>query len=152
MEIGTILAYLKGILPHEGAEMTAHMISRNRERAIGLFAREGRVNRQTAIGGLANRSYEVVRATLLLRWGRDGGAAAAKASQIYAAVAERDFAYGGRRGFMRAVNDAPVWLGMDERGIFEHVIDFDVYVGVNGRQGAALTAARDKEEELWYIL
>ncbi|MDR2183180.1 MAG: minor capsid protein [Clostridiales bacterium] len=125
MEIGEVLAYLKGILPHEGAEMTAHMISRNRERAIGIFPREGRAARETAIGGIDNRSFDTVRITLLLRWGRDGGAAERKAGEIYAAVAERDEDF----GFFRALNAGPVWLGMDERGIFEHVIDFDIYVG-----------------------
>ena len=131
MKIGGILAHLRGILSHEGVEMTAHMIGRNRERAIGVFPREGRAARETAIGGIENRSFEVTRVTLLLRWGRDGCAAEAKAAEIYAALAERDEDF----GFVRAVNAAPVWLGMDERGIYEYVIDFDVYVKKEVRHG-----------------
>ena len=125
------MEYLTSILPHENAEMTAFTISRNRERAIGLFPREGRAARRTAIGGFVNSSYEVVRATLLLRWGRDGGVAERKAAEIYHAVAEREFDCDGYRGFVAAINAGPVWLGMDERGIFEHVVDFDVYINSN---------------------
>jgi len=131
MQIGEILMHLRDVLPHEGAEMTAHEISRNRERAIGVFPREGRAARETAIGGIDNRSYDTVRVTLLLRWGRKGSVAEAKAAEIYVAVAERDENF----GFVRAVNDAPVWLGMDERGICEYVIDFDVYMKREGKYG-----------------
>jgi len=119
---------LKEILPHEGAEITAHTISRNRERAIGIFPRQGSAAREAAVGGRENRSFEVLRVTLLLRWGRDGASAEAKAAQIYNVMEERDVDIDGCKGFMHAVNAQPAWLGMDERGIFEAVIDFDVHV------------------------
>ncbi|MCL2398010.1 MAG: minor capsid protein [Defluviitaleaceae bacterium] len=136
MGISGVLGYLREILPHEGAQMTAHTIGRNRERAIGVFAREGRAARQTAIGGCENRSFEVVRVTLLLRWGRDGDVAATKGLEIYEILAERDgIDFDGRVGFVRAVNAGPVWLGMDERGIFEFVIDFDVYIEKEEKNG-----------------
>ena len=125
-----MLEYLRGVLSLDGAEITAHAIGRNRERAVGVFPREGRAARQTAIGGIGNRSFDTVRVTLLLRWGRDGGVAEAKAAEIYGIIAERDEDF----GFVRAISDAPVWLGMDERGVYEYVIDFDVYVqGIPGQ-------------------
>ena len=127
MGINVVLAYLWEILPHEGAEITAHTINRNRERAIGVFLREGRAAKVGTVGGIENASYEVVRVTLLVRWGRDGGVAEKKSVEIYCAVAERRLEHDSRKGFMVAVNDAPVWLGLDERGIFETVIDFDLY-------------------------
>ena len=130
-KVKEILPYLKEILPRDGVDITAHKISRNRERAIAVLPRDARTARETAIGGLENRSFEVGRITLLLRWGRDGCAAEAKAAEIYAALAERDEDF----GFIRAVNAAPVWLGMDEHGIFEHVIDFDVYVKKEEKHG-----------------
>ena len=128
MEIDGILAYLRQILPYDDAEITAHTINRNSARAIGVFHREGRAARVGTIGGPQNASYEMLRVTLWVRWGRDGCAADKKSAEIYHAVAERDFSHEGRVGFMRALNAGPVWLGMDDRGIFEFVVDFDLYV------------------------
>jgi hypothetical protein len=139
LRIDEVLAYLKEVLPRENAEITAYTISRNRERAIGLFPKEGGTPRAAAIGGRENRSFNTVRVTLLLRWGRDGEAAAAKAAELYDVLMQRDFDYNGRGGFITAANDGPVWLGMDERGVFECVIDFDVFIikeenhGISGK-------------------
>ena len=125
--------YLRRILPLEGVEITGYKIERNRERTVAIFPREGRAARETAVGGIGNRSFYMLRVTLLIRWGRDGAAAEAKAAQIYAAVAEHDANF----GFVRAVNDAPVWVGMDERGVYEYVVDVDFYVYVEGIPGRA---------------
>ncbi|MCL2376293.1 MAG: minor capsid protein [Defluviitaleaceae bacterium] len=128
MEISSVMEYLWEILPHEGAEVTAHRINRSNARAIGGFLREGRVVKVGTIGGNGYSTYDIVRVTLLVRWGRDGAAAEKKSVEIYKAIDEADFWHEEREGFMMAVNEGPVWLGMDDKGIFETVIDFNLYL------------------------
>jgi len=116
--------YLKGILELDGVEITVHMILRNRERTVAVFPSEVRLQRGPAIGGDENRSYERVRADLLVRWGRDGDRAEAKAWEAYRALAQRQEDF----GFIRCLHGAPVWMGMDERGVYEYLVDFEIYV------------------------
>ena len=83
MGLDVVLALIREILPHEGAEMTAHTISRNRERAFGLFHRGRGVAKAGAVGGDDAAGYDVQRLVLLIRWGRDGGVAEAKSREVY---------------------------------------------------------------------
>jgi len=103
--------------------VSLHEINRNREEALGLYPRRGSRVRREVVGICGNRAYEVLAVTLLLRWGRDGEAAEIQAYEIYKALAGLKF----DGGFVRAVFDAPVWLGADGRGVFEWVLDFDFY-------------------------
>jgi len=135
VSLGVVLAFLRNILPHEGADMTAHNISRNRERAIGLFLRSRGVAKTGTIGGCFNSGHEVLRLVLLVRWGRDGVAAEAKARQVYRAVAGGEYNHEGARGFMMAVNEGPVWNGFDDRGVNEYTLDFDLYVEKEEKHG-----------------
>ena len=131
MEIVGVLEFLCGVLDLEGAEFGAHRLNRNKERALGLFARGRGVGRVGTIGGEANRGYDALRLVILVRWGRDGVRAEAKAREIYEAVAGCGFEHGGKSGFLTAVNEGPVWVGVDERGVFEYTVDFDVYAARN---------------------
>ena len=124
MELSCILDILCGILPLGDVELSAHNINRNRERAVGLFPRGRGVSKVGAIGGQVNSGYSVARLTMLIRWGREGIVAENAAWEIYRAVAERNF----DGGFVIAAKEAPVWLGMDDRGVFEYVVDFDAYI------------------------
>ena len=121
MSLAEVLAELMGFLPLEGAEISAHSLGRNRERGFGLFPRGRGFKKTGAVGGFMG--FEVLRLTALLRWGRDGGVAEVKAREIYDLLADCKL----QGGFVMAVHDGPVWLGMDGRGVFEYVVDFDVY-------------------------
>ena len=127
MRLKDIAEYLKTIIDSENTPITTHTISRNREKAIGIFPREGTVARTSAVGGPTNKSYDIFPVTMLLRWGRYGDAAEAKAAEIYESVARQDFFCEKLGGFILVVNREPAWLGQDERGIFEHIIDLDVH-------------------------
>ena len=127
MDLAAVLGVLRGGLDCEGADMTAHVINRNRQRAFGLFMRGRGVAKSGAVGGAEARGHEVLRLVLLLRWGRDGSLAEGKAAAVYNGIACLGFEHEGRRGFFMAVNEGPVWVGADERGVFEYALDFDVY-------------------------
>jgi len=112
------------------ADVSVHHVSRNRERAFGLFpANRGAT---LAIGGKDGRGHVLVSLSAILRWGRDGSRAERKAAEVSGILAGRRFKHEGRAGFVMAQN--PVWLGMDERGVYEYVLDFDIYVEEKGAE------------------
>ena len=94
-----------------------HTIARNEERALGVYVRKGSRQKQELLGGEDNRAYGILPVTILLRWGKDGVAAEAKADEIYSKLAELDLSF--------ALFEGPVWLGADGRGVFEYTVDVD---------------------------
>jgi hypothetical protein len=131
MNLMAVKQVILEILDIDPGLVSLHSVSRNRDEALGIYPRRGTRPRQEIIG-CGNRAYEISAITLLLRWGRDGVAAEEKAAEIYSlltgqAGGQKHFEYNGRKGFIMAVFDAPVWLGMDSRGVFEYAIDIDFY-------------------------
>jgi len=118
---------VKEALGLDDGVLSFHEISRNCEEALGLYPRRGMRARRKLVGGICNRAYELYCVTLLLRWGRDGLRAEAKAKEIYDVLANCKF----DGGFVSAVYAAPVWLGADGRGVFEYALDFDFYFDVS---------------------
>lgn len=108
--------------------LTEFTVDRSRAQTVGVFQQRGSYPALATIGGRLNRSYEVCPLTLLVRWGRDGRAAAVKAYEIHdALVAAEDEA-----GYFKAIFDGPISIGMDERGVHEFTIDVDVYTKKEG--------------------
>ncbi|MDR2167540.1 MAG: minor capsid protein [Clostridiales bacterium] len=114
-----------------GIDIQLHSISRNREETLGIYPRRGNRAKREIIGADSNRAYEICSVTLLLRLGRDGVQAEDKAAQLYKALSRATFEFDGRKGFVMAAYDAPVWLGMDSRGVFEYAVDLDFYCELN---------------------
>jgi len=112
----------------EGVKIDTHHIARNRQKAIGIFPRAKGAGNAGAIGGMQNMGYILRRVTMMIRWGDDGEIAERKIMGIFNKTTEINILYENRKGFIQGINSEPVWLGMDERGIYEYVIDFDVYV------------------------
>jgi len=94
-----------------------HTIARNNDCAVGVYIRNGSRQKQEMLGGEDNRAYGILPVTILLRWGKDGVVAEAKADEIYSQLTELDFSF--------ALFEGPVWLGADGRGVFEYTVDID---------------------------
>ena len=94
-----------------------HTIARNEECALGVYIRKGNRQKQELLGGEDNRAYGTLPVTVLLRWGKDGAAAEAKAAEVYSRLTELDLSF--------ALFEGPVWLGADGRGVFEYTVDVD---------------------------
>jgi hypothetical protein len=103
--------------------ISLHTVARNNEFALGIYNRRGNRQKQEMLGGEGNRAHGALPVTILLRWGRDGVAAEAKAEEVYACLIEM--------GGIFIVSDGPVWLGADARGVFEYAVDIDFLSSVN---------------------
>ena len=128
MNLKIVREILEEVGALSGIDVGLHGISRNTERACAIFPRARAGARESVVGGRGNIGFDLARVTMLLRWGRDGDMALEMAQSVYDEVAEKRFNYAGRDGFFSGVNSGPVWLGMDGRGVFEYVLDFDVYL------------------------
>jgi len=123
MGLKDVLGVCLGVLDVPEGAVSLHSVARNRDEALGVYLRRGGRSRVEVLGVQDNRAFEVLCVSFLLRWGRDGVRAEEKAREIYDALVGLSF----DGGFVKAVYDAPVWLGADGRGVFECVLDFDFY-------------------------
>lgn len=119
MELNDIRDFLNKLVD---CEITTHTISRNHQRALGIYPRRGATPYDPGVG--CHRFVRVLPVTLLLRWGRNGAEAERAARELHNAIERAEV----EQGIVAPVNDAPVWVGADERGVFEYTMDVDFYV------------------------
>ena len=107
-------------------EISINTINRGPENAASIYSRSRGKAYRAAVGRAS--SYSLGYFSLFLRLGADEGLADESAQQIFERLAGSLFDFGGRRGFVSAVYDAPIWLGADKMRIHEYSIDFDLYL------------------------
>jgi len=133
MNLEVVRRVLDGVEDLRGAEIELHEINRGRERAFSLYPRARAANARATVGGRGNLGYDLVRVTMMMRLGRDGEAAMAEAARIYEGIDGFGFVVDGvpgrnPKGFLMGANGGAAWLGMDGRGVFEWVLDFDCFI------------------------
>jgi hypothetical protein len=98
-------------------------IDKNAEKAICFYPSKHPRPKISTVGGKANRSYELLPVTVLLRWGKAFPAAEQKAREVYGFLDELttdDF-------FAIQQHDTPIDIGTDERGCYEFTMELDIY-------------------------
>ncbi len=94
---------------------------------IGLYNIAGR-QPFIALGGLDNTSYTVKSVSILVHWGKNADTAERKAQEVYAALFGAAAVIGGKRVIMFEMRvSEPVNVGTDEEGIYEYVIETNIY-------------------------
>lgn len=94
---------------------------------IGLYNIAGR-QPVIALGGLDNTSYAVKSVSILVHWGKNADTAERKAQEVYAALFGASAVIGGKRVIMFDMRvSEPVNVGTDDEGIYEYVIETNIY-------------------------
>lgn len=111
-------------------------IDRNADRCIGVYSRRNGRIQPAAMGKLG--TYGTKSMSLLVHWTANSNACEVKAIELWdllrnATTAEKAIG----RTFWVDARVAPVSIGRDERGIFETVVDFDIFYR-NPRTGFSL--------------
>ncbi len=103
-------------------------IDGNKEQCIGIYGTTGPAPR-VAIGGLENTSSTVKPISILVHWGRNANVAEQKAQEVYQALFGKASAIvGGRRVIMfKMPQPGPIGVGTDDRGVYEYVIETNIY-------------------------
>lgn len=103
-------------------EITIHTINRNFQKTLGVYPRRGATPYSPEIGDL--QGFDLMPVTLILRWGRNGVEAEEMAKKLYISLENASL----ERGILIHTNNAPIWLGADERGVFEYALDVDFFI------------------------
>lgn len=120
-----VTQWLMALFP-ECKDWGAGFIDKNKTHAIGVYTRPNGLMQPRSIGSLS--SYGVKSISLLIRWGKSSTECEAFSMQIYQKL-QNVSAYeeiGDSRCWIVA-SSLPVLLGRDDNGVFESVLDFNIY-------------------------
>lgn len=97
-------------------------VDNKKDKSIGIYGRRSISAFKKAVGG--NDSYNIKEVSLLIHWNKSPGQSEAAAYDIFNAVQEIATE---KILFVKLANNEPVPIGTDKFGIYEYLIDFDVY-------------------------
>ncbi|MCI8466983.1 MAG: hypothetical protein HFI08_02175 [Bacilli bacterium] len=102
-------------------------IDNNQEKAICFYPSKREISKINRVGGKQNAKYNLIPITILLRYTKNQSLAEAKAKEIYDFFDERSFLMNEKRIFVITHFNGPIWLGTDEKGVYEYSFEFDLY-------------------------
>lgn len=97
------------------------------ERAVGVYQRKNPAPPVRAIGG--ESTYEIKPISILIHWNKNADETEKAAMELYTKLrAASSLTLGDTQVyFIMLLQSAPVDIGTDEQGIYERVIEFDIY-------------------------
>ena len=99
----------------------------DKEESITIYNTVGPAPR-IALGGLEQTSYTTKAISILVHWGKDSNKAELKAQEVYNAFFGKDGTIGGKRVIQFIMKtDSPIYVGTDNEGIIEYVIETIIY-------------------------
>lgn len=128
MTLGEIRDWLRTIAPAE--HYYTGRLDNKEEKSLGVYGRRSRGAPAVALGGMGLTSYGVRAVSLLLHWNRNARETEAAASALWEALlcqAHVTLAGGGHIQCVRLTTPEPIPVGTDKGGIYEYVIEMDVY-------------------------
>lgn len=118
------LSELRGIIAALNLSDYTYMgnIDNKKDKSVGVYGRGSISAFKKALGG--EDSYDTKEVSLLVHWNKSPSESEEAAYDLFNAVkniTNADIL------FIKMINNEPVFIGTDKFGIFEYVIDFDVY-------------------------
>ncbi len=102
-------------------------IDNNQEKALCFYPSKRDSGHQNTFGGKKNRGYKLKKVTILLRYTKNQVSAEDMAQKIYDFFEERSFLIDEKRVFVVMQCEDPIWLGTDDRGVYEYSFELDFY-------------------------
>lgn len=124
--IKEVIAWLKLVDTDLDGRIYNSSIDGSKSECVGVYARRHGLVQPTAIGKAS--AWGIKSLTVLVHWTKNGTTAEAKAIELWQALraASAHETIGNKKCWIIA-NKAPVSAGKDDAGIFEYVIDFEIY-------------------------
>lgn len=128
MTLDEIRDWLKtlGVAEH----YTIGRLENKREKSLGVYGRSRKGDPAVALGGMGLTSYGVRSVSLLLHWNenaRETESAAFALWEELLCAAHVDLPGGGHIQCVRMNVPEPVAVGKDKGGVYEYVVEMDVY-------------------------
>ena len=104
-------------------------IENKKERSIGVYEGTAAGRPVMALGGLKNSSYDIRAVSLLLHWNRNKNETEIAARSLWDKLIEVNNVDAGENHiqYLQMTVPEPIGVGTDGSGVYEYVINFNLY-------------------------
>lgn len=127
--IGDVRDYVAGFGIADNNNVYCGKLDNKKDKSIGVYNLNRQRPPQTAVGGLNNSSYRVKSVSILIHWNTSVRDTEKAAEQLYNMLKDTSnkIINDTKILFTKMQVDEPVDVGTDDKGIFEMVIELDIY-------------------------
>lgn len=104
-------------------------LDNKQNKSIGIYQRKTNNAPRICIGGIDNASYEVKPVSILVHWSNDASETEKAAHELFNNILQgRNVTINNIQiPYIKLLNSEPVDVGTDDKGIYERVIELDIY-------------------------
>ena len=127
--IGDVRDYIAGLGIADNNNVYCGKLDNKKDKSIGVYNLNRQRPPQTAVGGLNNSSYRIKSISILVHWNTSVRDTEKAAEQLYNMLRDTNnkIINDTKLLFNKMQVDGPVDVGTDDKGIFEIVIELDIY-------------------------
>ena len=127
--IGDVRDYIAGLGIADNNNVYCGKLDNKKDKSIGVYNLNRQRPLQTAVGGLNNSSYRIKSVSILVHWNKSVRDTEETSEQLYNMLRDTNnkIINDTKLLFTKMQVDGPVDVGTDDKGIFESVIDLDIY-------------------------
>lgn len=104
-------------------------LDNKQNKSIGIYQRKTNNPSRICIGGEANTSYEVKAISILVHWSNDASETEKAAYKLFDSIKQsKNVTINNVQiPYIKVLNPEPVDVSTDDKGIYERVIELDIY-------------------------
>ena len=127
--IGDVRDYIAGLGIADNNNVYCGKLDNKKDKSIGVYNLNRQRPPQTAVGGLNNSSYRIKSISIVVHWNTSVRDTEKAAEQLYNMLRDTNnkIINDTKLLFTKMQVDGPVDVGTDDKGIFESVIELDIY-------------------------
>ena len=127
--IGDVRDYIAGLGIADNNNVYCGKLDNKKDKSIGVYNLKRQRPLQTAVGGLNNSSYRIKSVSILVHWNKSVRDTEETSEQLYNMLRDTNnkIINDTKLLFTKMQVDGPVDVGTDDKGIFESVIELDIY-------------------------
>ena len=127
--IGDVRDYIAGLGIADNNNVYCGKLDNKKDKSIGVYNLNRQRPPQTAVGGLNNSSYRIKSISILVHWNTSVRDTEKAAEQLYNMLRDTNnkIINDKKLLFTKMQVDGPVDVVTDDKGIFESVIELDIY-------------------------
>lgn len=127
--IGDVRDYIAGLGIADNTNVYCGKLDDKKNKSIGVYNNNKQRPVQMAVGGLNNSSYRIKSVSILVHWNTSVRDTEKTSEQLYNMLRDMNHITinDTKVFFTKMLVDEPVDVGTDDNGIFESVIELDIY-------------------------
>lgn len=127
--IGDVRDYIAGLGIADNTNVYCGKLDDKKNKSIGVYNNNKQRPVQMAVGGLNNSSYRIKSVSILVHWNTSVRDTEKAAEKLYNMLRDMNHITinDTKVFFTKMLVDEPVDVGTDDKGIFESVIELDIY-------------------------